>query len=58
MAFSYSIKQKLSDLAKVWPTSGTNNLPVTHRPHLAIGNNDVGGQVITAGKLEEEIYEL
>lgn len=58
MAFSWSIKQKRSAQAKVWPTSGTNNPPVTHRPHLAIGNNNVGGQVITTGKLEEEIYEF
>lgn len=58
MDFSWSIKQKHSDPAKVWPTLGTNNLPVTHWPHLAVGNNNVGSQVITAGKLEEEIYEF
>ena len=57
-AFSWSIKQKCSDQAKVWPTSGTNNLPITHQLHLAIGNNNVGSQVIIAGKLEEEIYEF
>lgn len=58
MAFSWNIKQKRSDQAKVWPTPGTNNLPVTHWPYLAIDNNNVSSQVITAGKLEEEIYEF